>query len=462
MMSGGCATLSDGPLLNNNLGFTIEFWMKTSSPFSGVLFDKRGSEVAGDNDWYISYVSSPITSQLRFHYGLNNNQDGVFTMNFNKINDNEWHHVALTSNSNGKHRWWVDGSNQGVQTSTNLLDLANPVTALSIGCGYYGEKAYSGQLDEIRISNYERYAGAFVPPNRHLRDNSTVALWHLDGTELSETLADSMGNWDAVVKGMLNYSPDTTKGLGSCCGDGDIVYGEECDVLLGDPTGACTGACTLAGGVPNFSGSFDGKTACFKSTGSPFLTNEDDFTVEFWIKTDSNATMTVLDKTTPGAGFSGGWRVRLVKGFAQFEAIQFQPPGFAISNGSMHIADGEWHHLAHIRSGNSFVWYVDGNKTSQYLIYFVNPLGLATGLYVGCYAGSASYFSGELDEIKISSTIAYTINFEPEKTSGATDKTQLLYSFDTPPIVDMLLDFSKFSRHTLGLGNGFELSEDTP
>tara|TARA_B100000686_G_scaffold350249_1_gene445676 strand:+ start:17806 stop:22839 length:5034 start_codon:yes stop_codon:yes gene_type:complete len=159
-----------------------------------------------------------------------------------------------------------------------------------------------------------------------------------------------------------------------------------------------------------------------------------DFTVEFWFNTvasdHSGNGGTMLSRhhaglTTTQIGFRDSSNGQLM---AQAHNVNqlFGPTG---------LHDGNWHHLAWVRSGtgsNNIKIYVDGTQQHQYTS--TNPwfrTDASSPIYIGSY-GNSEYFGGKIDEVRISDNARYTSNFTPSTTAFTSDSnTVVLVHSDT-------------------------------
>ena len=79
-------------------------------------------------------------------------------------NDGSWHHIALTRAGNVM-RLFVDGVQVGSSYTTSF-SYGTATDGLTIGAAVSGGQAYSGRLDELRISKgIARWTSAFTPPS---------------------------------------------------------------------------------------------------------------------------------------------------------------------------------------------------------------------------------------------------------------------------------------------------------
>ncbi|MDB6059238.1 MAG: cell wall/surface repeat protein [Verrucomicrobiales bacterium] len=138
--------------------FTVEFWMKTASTTPAILVGKRQVCNLGPA-WnvmigYINGASNPgkIGYELLSSAG---DYSSVVT-NFS-VNDNQWHHIALTrAGTNGS--MYVDGALRTTNSffPSSTIDFNN-TSPLQIGLspcqGPGGLAPYTGSLDELAIFN---------------------------------------------------------------------------------------------------------------------------------------------------------------------------------------------------------------------------------------------------------------------------------------------------------------------
>ncbi|MFO0817271.1 MAG: cadherin domain-containing protein [Pirellulales bacterium] len=136
---------------------TIAGWIKTSSSGVRVIFDFAD---ASDPS---SHAQLGISSGNLFFEVIEN---GVSQLNVQTIgqtlNDNQWHHVAVTVGSNG-NQLYVDGELLGVgsvvytsgdPSTTTFVAGVTAVDSITIGAGVSSSgltNAWNGQLDEIRL-----------------------------------------------------------------------------------------------------------------------------------------------------------------------------------------------------------------------------------------------------------------------------------------------------------------------
>lgn len=148
-----------------------------------------------------------------------------------------------------------------------------------------------------------------------------------------------------------------------------------------------------------------------------------DFTVEFWINTTFDATG--LSGSEPrlfapasSADQSGGLQVWISKGAAgSANCVQLGAPtggSVAIVSSVDAVNDGGWHHIAITRASGASKIFLDGvlkqsaSDSNNYTRWGTE------GLYMASWVGSGGYFTGRLDDVRISVGVAlYTADFTP-------------------------------------------------
>ncbi len=231
----------DNPATPADIGATdstLEFWLRaqpganmiwdpvrtpdaTCGPNDGwlngsVLFDRDSGGPAGHGDYGLSLVAGRIA------FGVNNGVWGTTLCSVTAVDDDSWHHVAVTRRlSDGRLRIWINGR-LDAETSGPVGDISYPDgrppaaegdTWLVLG----GRKidsdsalrlAFTGWLDEVRLSTSERYtdpARMYTPATRFSPDAATAALYHFD----------EVAGAGACTGGVADESPSRAAG-GEC------------------------------------------------------------------------------------------------------------------------------------------------------------------------------------------------------------------------------------------------------
>lgn len=196
---------------------TIEAWAKNSTSGNGnqVVFGSSTSGIwVGQNNLGNAIFGRPSGA-------------GTSTV---PIADGQWHHLALVVTGT-TFTLYVDGVSAITQTYTSAMSLPDQA-----GIGIYGPVKsfpYTGQIDEVRISNTVRYTAAFTPPTQvFTRDANTVALYHLDedgadsaGEQIrfapsNTNIVYSPGNWDVTATRAKTINPGARF---RCCIEGGVT-----------------------------------------------------------------------------------------------------------------------------------------------------------------------------------------------------------------------------------------------
>lgn len=156
--------------------YTIEMWFKSSAQSSDQYLFKHGN-TGGTISKYIKFDTS---GQLVVFEEVGNTVHYIINSTGTDYIDGAWHHYAQTRASGGSaySRVYVDGTqlalndaNYNTDLADGVLYLGNSASSASIGSGG------AGYLDDIRISDTERYTGSsFTPPTAGTSINATGTL----------------------------------------------------------------------------------------------------------------------------------------------------------------------------------------------------------------------------------------------------------------------------------------------
>ena len=147
--------------------YTIEFWYKSTDTDGEVVsaFDPS-SPYAG---WSVRLTNGLVT------YYVHNGSSGTGWEAVGgsvAINDDEWHHVALTSaNASSTVKCFIDGSFVGSSAMSNIHPSSTGY-ALRIGAATNASSSNwrptAGYISNVRLSSTERYTNSFTPPTAEL------------------------------------------------------------------------------------------------------------------------------------------------------------------------------------------------------------------------------------------------------------------------------------------------------
>lgn len=155
---------------------------------------------------------------------------------------------------------------------------------------------------------------------------------------------------------------------------------------------------------------------------SDFVFGNSDFTVDFWLYSLQAAFALVIKDGRSDTWGHTTWEFRLnntankLTFFASSGAAMYEVSLISTTS----VNNGNWHHVAAVRSGNTWNLYIDGiseaNTTSSITINTYSD-ELTIGAAKSGASSHDSYFDGYLDELRISNGIArWTSNFTPPTT----------------------------------------------
>jgi hypothetical protein len=295
-----------------------------------------------------------------------------------------WYHVALVKTINSTV-FYVNGQALLTLSTTNTAYTATD--SITIG-GYWSTSfLMTGYIDEVRVSTSARYTTNFTPASASfVNDANTLLLLHMEGENSSTVFIDDVGT-GRVKKGV------------SALGNAQVSTAQS---------------------------KFGGSSALFDGSGDylrmdPLLLGTGQITIEAWVRTTGSGTnQNVIGGFVGSSGFvgwildvasTGGARVR----FGTTNVVS-----------SITVNDGNWHHLAGVRDGTNCRLYIDGVQVSTGTTNSEN-LTLSAETRIGSLSTSfLNYFTGHIDEIRISNTARYTANFTAPTAPFVNDGNTLL------------------------------------
>lgn len=383
--------------------FTIEGWVNPDSVTSNVPLSFRtpSSDTSG---------SRAEGLVLRIENGVlwfSNASSWVKGNGNTTISTGSWHHIAVSRDSGGTVRLFVDG-NQEKSIDGSTWDFGNTNRPGYIGNIYPGGSyAYDGNIDEVRFSTVGRYTSGFTPQSKpFVNDKDTALLMHMEAfvTDPGNIgFDDDNGVRDKVaLKGLGNFKLDTSNkkfGVSSGLYDGDTDY-----IIV-------------------------------NASQIPIPHNENAFTCEAWIYGDSQTggaiiTASLNNGTVP---FTLGTTLAGENASPNADAKR---PFFGFYNGSWNtvasdtdISFNQWIHVAGVYDGSTAYIFVDGNLRGSITTSWTSTA--PNDVYIGrrwdeAGTGGENWFKGNIDEVRISSTARYTSAFTPQTTPFQNDENTVL------------------------------------
>lgn len=231
----------DGPAVPADIGtgdFTLEFWLKANAPDNSgaatcnteagwitgnAILDR---DVFGSGD-YGDY--GVVLSNDRIAFGVSKGSSGTTLCGNTVVANGQWHHIAVTRSA-GTLQIYVDGvldasTNGGPTGNVSYHDdrstaypNSDPYLVVAAekhdaGSAY---PAFSGYIDELRVSNTRRYNGNFTRPSVPFStDSNTMALYHFSegpAGACTGTVQDSSGAAGGPSNGQCNYGGSSPAG----------------------------------------------------------------------------------------------------------------------------------------------------------------------------------------------------------------------------------------------------------
>lgn len=364
-LHGGSAYLSSSARLTASasalaLGaqdFTLEAWVYPSgaTSYNEIFSSRPNSGIAG------SGFSVGFDASYRLFMW-----NGAFFQGSAYLTLDAWNHVAL-SRTNGTMELYLNGVRTSVKTDAGSYASST----WTLGNNPDGGEPFTGYISAAHIVvGSSKYTGAsFVVP--------TVPTAAMSGTVLLSNF-NSMG----VVDKSLTSQVQT---LGS----------------------AQISTTQLKNGSSSMK--FNGSTDAIRVSGAPSYQFAGDFTIEFWYY-NSNVTaglnLDIIGNYTSNA--ANCWVIVMSSGTLQWY------PSSAATSVNVSATTNTWTHIACVRQGSTCKMYQNGVAVGTPLT-FSGVLGDPSfALNIGARGGSAGFWNGYLDDIKILNGVAkYTSNFTP-------------------------------------------------
>lgn len=385
--TGDYLTLADEPGLNFDTGdFTIEFWVRlNSTAATQTIINKALTTGTSQYRIYFDSATAKFTATTR------NSANSVTTTCTAPSTSTSatWYHVAFVR-SGDTFTLYVDGAPSTPQTRSGAM-FATTQT-VSIGGNNNGSTAFNGWLDDIRFTKGSaRYTAAFTPPSAELETGtapteknfaSVALLLHCEGSDAATTFTDS------------SSSPKTVTAVGNAQIDtADFKFGSA--AALFDGTGDYLT-------VPNSTGA----TGLNVATGN--------FTIEFWVKLNSAGANVIIAQQATATG-SYPWQI-----WFEASTSKFGFRGFNAGAGSSYAMQqtgtsttGVWYHLAAVRDGDTFRFFVDGVANGTATLSGALFATTAT-ISFGASNNGVAPLNGWLDDIRFTKGVArYTAAFTP-------------------------------------------------
>jgi hypothetical protein len=144
--------------ISKEMDATLTFWMKTNQTSTATLLSngKGDATDAVESNSFRNKWSFNLTTAGGIELKAENKNFPFGTI---KVNDDSWHHIALSLTRNGTIRMYVDGNEQGSYSSADLGGfVAGNLFVGARGAVNSVDNFYNGLIDELCIWNMSRSA----------------------------------------------------------------------------------------------------------------------------------------------------------------------------------------------------------------------------------------------------------------------------------------------------------------
>lgn len=339
--------------------WTLEAWIYITTPnmYQSIFSVTGGFNAHLYNDNAL-YINDAITGNGGFVGG--------------SWSANQWYHLAIVR-KDGILTVYQNGTQIG-----SALPVPFGATSSNVFVGYAenGSAYFRGYIDEFRIiKGYAAYTSNFTPPSLPFGANETLLL-HMDGSNGSTTFTDS------------STYPKTV-----------IVNGNT----------------TISTSQDKFGGSsayFDGQSL-LRVPASVGQFGLEDFTIECWAYPTDTSIFGICGQRQGFSGGGYGFVLYFYQG-STYCVISTNGNNWDISQGGTDVVPlNQWSHIAFVRHGNKFTYYVNGQKSFDFT-YAEPILYINEDFTIGAAGYGGQYANGYIDELRIiKGYAAYTSNFTP-------------------------------------------------
>ena len=323
---------------------------------------------------------------------------------YTNISPNVWAHVAITRDSSGAARSFINGVLNGyyfsAQTTGSGAAMAGASGSLYIGApsnlatgGFGTVFFYPGNMTNVRLVNGSiptDYVTSATTLGTQVFTPSTTPLTTVTDTKMLTLQYDDIVDSSALVSNISNFNSVKT-------------------YLTDTFTGSISGASQLP---KNYSLSLNGSTQ-YASITSTAISNfgTSDFTVEGWFYSNSISTLQGVYDGRPLGTSTGAYP----SVFIETSTLKwYTNAGTQIASST--LLSNTWYHFAFVRISGSTKMYINGTQAgSTYTDATTYVNGASTIGYLG---GNSAYpFNGYISNFRIvKGTGVYTTTFTPSTT----------------------------------------------
>ena len=387
---------NDSSLNMGTSAFTIELWMWLESFQTGGGAEHLVSLGSYTDGIYVRCTSSLFNTWIA----------GTYTTYSTAPPQSQWAHVAFTRDSSSDCRFFLNGTQIGSTHSNSANVAQSGVTR--IGAGVHAVEAFTGYIKDVRIlKGTALYTSNFTAPTENLTaiTNTNLLTCHLPYIVDSSTTGHAITvNGNTKTKPFAPYDYETY----NVASNSGSMY---------------------------FDGTGDRLTF---SHASDFSFGTGDFTIEFWMKTDSNAITGGYSRSMMVIG-----QLHIYMRIAAYHggtdgAIRVYDETADNDIGNVKMFDDIWHHVAVVRESGTIKCWVDGKYNTG--VSNTRSFAETSTNTIGARPDGNGHFEGNIADIRVvKGTAVYTgtSNFTPPATPlTAITNTSLLLQGTDAGIID--------------------------
>jgi hypothetical protein len=413
--------------------FTIEFWIYVTAlpAVNAMLYDPRP---ATTNTVYpVIFLASD--GSIRYSVsGVTQINSGAGT-----ITTGQWYHIALTR-AGTLQTLWINGEQPVASYTSGTLTYLS--SAPNIGAGYNATASinsfFNGYMSNIRVVKGQNvYVSIFAVPTYPLTAVQARGPWFQYGNPVSTDTniaasatsgIDNIPGTAGIQTSLLlntpndaNYITDTSSNGFTITNNGSVpaqsltpfVYGTPAQSWLLQSVGT-PGSLQLGVGP--------GSNQYFKV---PYSSNFDfgsgNFTVELWANKTADAVDRLVNGWNTATTQAASWSMNnATAGFT----FTYSTAGTTVTTTTLTapgasgvtVATGYWYHLAAVRNGNVFSFYINGKlaASSTNAITLQTPNTVTIGARASGAVTYTDFYDGLLSNIRVVKGVAvYPADFTP-------------------------------------------------
>ena len=370
--------LNKTALALSNSDFTFEAWVYRSSGTgtASIFIGQADLTTVSGSSWAF-YVSSASTSNLYM---------GATPFSITSPNPvlSSWAHVAWVR-TGGVYSSYLNGTRVGTLSTlgTNSVNTGNTTYPTAIGQSANGTNPFNGCISDARLI---KGSGGYNA------NNSTITIPTAPLTAITNTSlllsGTNAGIIDATAKSILQVGQNTrVSGEIKKFGTGSAVFDG-------------------AGGL-----------YVFGPTASNCVLNAGDFTIEAWVYPTLSQAGSIVSKGTATLGWTLGLNATLYPTATLGSTTITSPAAVSVS---------VWSHIALVRTGtttDNIKLYINGNLRVASTAAITTNFNEVDHVYVGANRTGAGYFSGYIDDLRITKYARYLSPFTSPPSSVFTPPT---------------------------------------